>query len=166
MKPNDRKRFETFMNEVAEIFQEFTPLQPSRVEAYWQVLQQTPLSSFRQAALDIMGDEDRPFKFPGPAEFKARARIYATAHESPSASLQDLEAKRATIQEVDEVFTTFAGTHGTNPFIQELLAYRAWYKDRKPGEEYTPRSMPSRSLTDPNRKSTMLEAAKAHGLLP
>lgn len=126
MKPNDRERFEQLLNEVAELFQELTPLRQSRVEAYWQVLQHTPLSAFRQAALDLMGDEDRAFKFPGPAEFKGRARGYAAASSSPIRSGEELEQHRTTQEEIDEVFTALK--QSTSPFIQALLAYRQHYK--------------------------------------
>ena len=80
MRDGDLPLLKRELREMAELFPHSGEITDTRASAYYQVLKDFDIATVRKACRDVVGDEDRKFGFPAPAEIKRACRTYGEPH--------------------------------------------------------------------------------------
>jgi hypothetical protein len=95
----------------------------NRLKVYLQALEGIELAAVQRACTTIR-DSDYYDRLPPPGKVRALALLAQADTASPQSSPEELEARRATPMEIDEVFATLKTIHPESPFIRAVCAER------------------------------------------
>jgi hypothetical protein len=102
----------------------------NRLKVYLDALEGIELAVVQRACTTIR-DSDHYDRLPPPGKVRALALHAQASRASPQSSPEELEARRATPVEIDEVFATLNATHPESLFIRVLCAERERQKLRR-----------------------------------
>lgn len=117
MRDGDLPLLKRDLREMAELFPHSGEITDTRASAYYQVLKDFDIATVRKACRDVVGDEDRKFAFPAPAEVKRACRAYGEPHAEryymPCQHIEWREGIREECKNEIEVdgHTRFCGKH-------------------------------------------------------
>ena len=93
----------------------------NRLKVYLEALEGIELAAIQRACATIR-DSDHYDRLPPPGKVRTLALHAQVGLASPQPSPEELEARRATLMEIDEVFTTLKTIHPESPFIRAVYA--------------------------------------------
>jgi hypothetical protein len=93
----------------------------NRLKVYLEALEGIELPILQKACTTIR-DSDHYDRLPPPGKVRTLALHLQAGLASPQPSPEELEARRATLVEIDEVFATLKTNHPESPFIRAVYA--------------------------------------------